>query len=158
MGNYLKETDTDLPFTSIFNLSDNNKKIHKIFDLFNNIEEFLKQRSTEDQVWRLSKAFLYIQQNIFKDISLVDAADNAGITSQYLSGKFKEKFGINFIDFMTEHRINYARYLLITSNESIKQISASVGYSDPNYFSRVFKKVTGVSPKQCRSEVDISDC
>ena len=53
---------------------------------------------------------------------------------------FKEKFGVTFIDYLTDVRLEHAKRELIHTNKSLKEICYSVGYNDPNYFSRVFKK------------------
>jgi beta-lactam-binding protein with PASTA domain len=61
---------------------------------------------------------------------------------------FKNKTGVNFIDYLTNIRIERAKELLADSDVSIKEICSEVGYADPNYFSRIFKKVTGVTPTE----------
>ena len=56
--------------------------------------------------------------------------------------------GVNFIDYLTTLRMNKAKELLSSSNYSMKEICAMVGYADPNYFSRSFKKNIGVTPTE----------
>ncbi len=104
-----------------------------------------------------SMVFDYTNKNFSKDITLESAASEAGLTSQYLSRIFKEKCGINFIDYITKKRMEYAKELLKKSNESIKKISKLSGYEDPNYFCRIFKKENGMSPKQYRLKLNIGE-
>jgi two-component system response regulator YesN len=54
--------------------------------------------------------------------------------------------GKGFSDFLIDHRIEKAKELLLEPGASIKQVSVACGYADPNYFSRLFKKVTGLTP------------
>ncbi|MEH7529090.1 helix-turn-helix domain-containing protein, partial [Priestia megaterium] len=60
-----------------------------------------------------------------------------------------------FQQYLTNVRINKAKHLLSTTSQSIQQISFSIGFSDPNYFSRVFKNQTGVSPSIWKNQMFI---
>ena len=79
-------------------------------------------------------------------------AEYANVSSFYLSRLFKEEKGITFINFLTDRRLEKSRELLNDTNLSIKEITASIGYNDQNYFSRLFKNKYGVSPTEYRSE------
>lgn len=100
----------------------------------------------------LIKARNYIDKNYNKDITLKEIADYVALSPSYLSKLFKEQFKITVIDYLTEVRINAAIRLLDNSKLAIKQIAARVGYNDSNYFSKVFKKNTGQTPTEFRSE------
>ena len=56
--------------------------------------------------------------------------------------------GINYVEWLTNYRIDIAKKLLIERKSAIKEICYQVGYIDPNYFSRIFKKKVGVTPKE----------
>ena len=90
----------------------------------------------------------YIIEHSHGEISLDALGKRVGLSPIYMSRMFKEKIGVNYIDFLTECRIEKAKQLMSSSNKSIKEISYEVGYHDPNYFSKVFKKLTNVSPKE----------
>lgn len=90
----------------------------------------------------------YIKNNFSKDISLDDVSRVANISPYYFSKIFKEDTGENFIEYVTNIRIEKAKELLATTECSMKEICAMVGYSDPNYFSRSFKKNVGVTPTE----------
>lgn len=92
----------------------------------------------------------YIKKHSHEDISLDSLAKKVGLSPIYISKLFKEKQGINYIDFLTECRIEKAKKLMSDTDTSIKEITFEVGYHDPNYFSKVFKKMTGISPKEYR--------
>ncbi len=101
---------------------------------------------------KISQGVGYIQEHFTKNISLAEVAELVGISPYYFSKLFKEQLGVTFIDFLTQCRIEEAKKLLAKQNESIKQIAYQVGYQDPNYFSRMFKKVEGISPKEYHHE------
>ena len=106
-----------------------------------------KTESTNDVV-EASKA--YIEANYTKNITLDDLSMAVNISSYYLSRIFKENTGENFIDYLTRLRIERAKELLATTQYSMKEIGVMSGYSDPNYFSKSFKKNVGVTPTEYR--------
>ncbi|NLL01383.1 MAG: helix-turn-helix transcriptional regulator, partial [Clostridiales bacterium] len=98
----------------------------------------------------ISKAKVYIEENYHKDISLDDVSRILDISPYYFSKLFKEETGENFIEYLTNMRIEKAKHLLMHSGKNIKNICIETGYSDPNYFSRIFKKQVGVTPTEYR--------
>ncbi|WP_400246153.1 response regulator [Niallia sp. JL1B1071] len=94
----------------------------------------------------------YMDKNYYKTISLEEVAEQIGISSYYLSKLFKERFQVTFIDYLTKTRLEKAKELLLDPNVPLKEIALNIGYKDPNYFSRVFKKETGMSPSEYRTK------
>ncbi|TCL54639.1 two-component system response regulator YesN [Kineothrix alysoides] len=90
----------------------------------------------------------YIRSHYFKDISLDDVSREVNISPYYFSKLFKEETGENFIEYVTSIRMEKAKELLARTEKSMKEICSEVGYSDPNYFSRSFKKNVGVTPTE----------
>lgn len=74
------------------------------------------------------------------------------ISKAYFSTVFKKEEKVNFVSYLTDVRVKKAAYLLETTSDKTYLIAAKVGYSEPNYFSYVFKKKYGVSPTKYRSE------
>ena len=107
---------------------------------------WVSNRQEEQTMSAINKAKQYIDNNYMKELTLDDVSRVVNISSYYFSKVFKEETGENFIDYLTKLRIEAAKKLLKTTNKSMKEISAEVGYSDPNYFSRNFKKYTGKTP------------
>ncbi|MCM0649625.1 response regulator [Clostridium swellfunianum] len=90
----------------------------------------------------------YIAENIKEELDLEKTAAKFNLSSYYFSRSFKEVLGFNFSDYINMLRIRKAKELLKGDSLSIKEICYSVGYSDPNYFSKVFKKYEGVTPSE----------
>ena len=98
----------------------------------------------------IQKAKAYIDETYSKDISLDDISRQMNLSPYYFSKLFKEETGENFIEYLTKLRIQKAKELLVDKEKSMKEICGQVGYSDPNYFSRIFKKSVGVTPTEYR--------
>lgn len=136
-------------------LSFNNKHELKVWCI-NRIELIINEicNLKESKVNHLIvKAKNFIYKNFDKDITLEDVAKEVCITPHYFSRLFKDETNENFIDFITSIRIEKAKDLLINSEYSIKEISYKIGYTDPNYFSRIFKKTTSYSPSEFKSQI-----
>jgi two-component system response regulator YesN len=100
----------------------------------------------------LEKAARYIDEHGAEGIQLADAASAARVSPAYLSRLFSEHFKISFTDYLTERRIERAEQLIRTSRMSMKEIAFAAGYQDPNYFSKIFKKVMGMLPTRYAAE------
>ena len=95
----------------------------------------------------------YVHNNYQKeDLSLDDICDALAISNSYFSSMFKKETGDSFVAYLTQYRMGKASRLLIETTEKSYVIAQSVGYTDPNYFSYVFKRQYGVSPSKYRSE------
>ncbi len=110
------------------------------------------------QTWRMVQAKgklecakEYIEEHFSDPLTLEVVASHVELSPYYLSKLFKEKKGITFIDFLTHVRIEKAKAYMLDPEISIKEVCFKVGYKDPNYFSRVFKKNVAQSPKQYRA-------
>lgn len=101
----------------------------------------------------IAKAKEYIKTNYGKPITLEDLSMELNLSPQYFSKLFKEETGENFIDYLTGIRIKIAKDLLKRDDLSIKEICYQIGYNDPNYFSRIFKKIVGVTPTEYRENL-----
>lgn len=115
-------------------------------------EELLdaRNRSTKSFV---SKAKEYVHNNYTdEELSLDGVCQVLGVSNSYFSTIFKKKTGNSFIGYLTDYRMDQASRLLIETNDKSYIIARQVGYTDPNYFSYVFKRRFGVSPSRYRTE------
>lgn len=110
----------------------------------------IMSHKNEQPVGIVDEAKNYILSNFHKDISLDEVSRLTKISPYYFSKVFKDETGQNFIEYLTSIRVERAKELLGNSKLSIKEICAQSGYSDPNYFSRLFKKCVGVTPTEYR--------
>lgn len=105
-------------------------------------------KKEKTNIYTIEKAKGYIIENFMKEITLDDVSEAVNISPYYFSKLFKKEMGVNFIDYLTNMRMEKAKELLGIKDMSIKQICSEVGYSDPNYFSRIFKKNIGKTPTE----------
>jgi signal transduction histidine kinase/DNA-binding LacI/PurR family transcriptional regulator/CheY-like chemotaxis protein len=95
-------------------------------------------------------AMVYLHQNYAESISRRDIAKHIGITEDHLTFCFRQELGITPILYLQRYRINQAKQLLRDSDQSITEIAFNVGFSDSGYFSRIFRRETGMSPEKFR--------
>ncbi len=103
----------------------------------------------------ISKAMQYIDENYANNISLNDVAEAINMSYFYFSRLFKESTGQSFSDYLTAYRIEKSIELMKDERLSIKQISYDIGYNDPNYFSKIFKKLKGITPTEYRGRMGL---
>ena len=94
----------------------------------------------------------YLEDNYMFDLSLDSVGEILHISPAYLSAQFKKYQKMNFLDCLTELRINAAKELLADPFRSSAEVASMVGYEDASYFARAFKKRTGMTPTQYRKE------
>lgn len=97
------------------------------------------------------KAINYIKENYKNEITLENIAREVNISSHYLSKLFKDEMGENYIDYITSLRIQKSKDLLAENKLSSKEICFEIGYGDPNYFSRKFKDIVGITPSEYKT-------
>jgi len=92
----------------------------------------------------------YIGKNYQNDISMQSAAQFMGYSEAYFCKLFKQCFRVNFSAYLNEYRIDKAKVMMADPRINIKDIGIACGYSDSNYFARVFKRITGQTPSDYR--------
>lgn len=87
----------------------------------------------------------YINRHFAENISLQDVADKINISKNYLCDIFKKEVGVNFINYVTNLRIEKAKEYLVHTDMKMYEVSSAVGYNDYAYFAQIFKKHTGTT-------------
>ena len=113
---------------------------------------FIEKTDKEKDI-RINREFDEILQyihNNFADpeMSIAKTADIFGFSKKYFSALFTKNMQTNFTDYLSEIRVKHATELLQQNKLSVTELAEKCGYSDPLYFSKVFKKITGVSPSK----------
>lgn len=100
----------------------------------------------------MNKVIKYMKENYAsEDISLNTVAQIANISTTHFSAVFSQQMGKTFVEYLTELRMEKARELLRCTNLGSSEIAFKAGYNDPHYFSSLFKKVNGCSPRDYRN-------
>ncbi|MEC0231620.1 response regulator [Paenibacillus alba] len=94
----------------------------------------------------------YIRTHYANDFGIEDVASSLGISSSYFSLLFKQHFGETFVEYVTKHRMELAKSMLLHSDKSITDIGKSCGYLERRYFTKVFQKFTGEIPSEYRDK------
>ena len=121
-------------------------------DNMTSIAGTIHNQAEEKDESTVSRACKYIQENFQRELSLDDVSKEVNVSPYYFSKLFKEEVGENFIEYLTALRISNAKMLLKRPVLSIREAGLQSGYADPNYFSRIFKKQTGMTPREYREQ------
>lgn len=103
----------------------------------------------------VQRAVSYIHEHLGQGLSLQQVARHVHMNSNYFSELFKRETGKNYIDFVTEAKMQKAMTLLRETPAKISEVANEVGYEDLKYFNRLFKKFTGLTPSDYRAKAEI---
>ena len=109
-----------------------------------------KERNQQKDICLQAKSFI---EDNYQDaqLSLDTLGEEIGCSSAYLSRKFKEKYGISVLNYITDVRINHAKFLLEETEHSVQVISEKTGFLSSSTFVKTFKKKEGVAPGAYRN-------
>ena len=94
----------------------------------------------------------YIEENFVEEsLSLNSVAGAIGVSGNYFSSVFSQEMKMTFIEYVTKKRIDKSKKLLRQTEKHSGEIAVEVGYKDPHYFSFVFKKTVGCTPREYRN-------
>ncbi|MDM7515700.1 AraC family transcriptional regulator [Lentilactobacillus sp. TOM.63] len=141
--------------------------IHDIGEI-NNLPNFFSTTNTSFQRLETNSRFnnseqtidvviKFVNNNINRSLSLQAISDKVNLAPTYITTEFKKRFHINITEYITNLRIKNACNQLLTTNNSIREISEELGFVRTSYFSRVFKNHTGLSPLQYRQMNQLAD-
>ncbi|KGE18602.1 helix-turn-helix domain-containing protein [Paenibacillus wynnii] len=140
--------------TSLSALEDSETLRTRAMSWLDSFIDGLKEEREQSRSHVMQRALLYIDKKYKEDISMEQSAEYVNLSPHYFSKLFKQHAGETFIDYVTRLRINEAKRLIMEERLSLKEICYEVGYKDPNYFSRVFKKATSMTPSEYRQHIE----
>lgn len=134
-----------------------NESSHSIEDMqvwIRELIEFLASYSyeTEKTPNIVRKLETYIEENLQEELTRSDLAARVFLHPDYLSHIFKEKTGMSISDYIIHARLERAKVLLRSTEGRISEVSQQVGYTNTAYFTKLFKRATGMTPKEFRKE------
>ena len=110
----------------------------------------VRNHTTKGYSTPIQKAIILIEGNLSSDLSLARLARELNVNSSYLSTLFKKETGSTVTDYITDRRISHAKHLLKSSRLQVQTVGQLCGFEDVHYFSKVFKRLAGYTPKQYR--------
>ena len=145
--------DTDDVYTLVQRLEKNDLK-QWMCDTCLIMQAMLAEKRLSNTQSFVTKAVDYVNEHFSdKDLSVEKICSHLGVSAAYFSTVFRKETGKTFTNFLTDVRMNRAVEMLLEQEEKTYVIAEAVGYSDPNYFSYVFKKQFGVSPSKYKQGV-----
>ncbi|MEK4254234.1 helix-turn-helix transcriptional regulator [Ureibacillus sp. FSL K6-2830] len=101
----------------------------------------------------VNKVIMYINDELENDLTVESIAQKFHISTSHLSRIFREHVGITLVEYLNVRRVEESQYYLRHTNKSITSISEQFHFCNQSYFTRIFKKYTGVTPKHFRDEL-----
>jgi len=99
----------------------------------------------------IERSVHYMKEQIDTPFTMTEVAEFMNMNPSYFSRYFKEEMGVSFIEYVKKVKVERAKELLTTSNMRIYEISSALGYSSVQYFSTLFKSITGVTPQEYKN-------
>jgi two-component system response regulator YesN len=143
-GNDYWDKDGSFSFTRF--KEEKRKEFHELIHYLNQVK-YQKYKNSIQEIE------LFIRKNYEKDITLQDIADRFYLSREYISRKFKQEYHETITNYLTKIRIEKAKELLENPHLKIYEVSFKVGYQNEKYFSKVFKKMVGLTPNEYRLSV-----
>ena len=114
-------------------------------------------RQAKPRVWaqdeRMKRVLEYVHSHISDNIGVEQLANVACITKPYFIRLFKHEFGFPPVQYINRKKVERAQLLLFTTDKAVKEVAFILGFSDQNYFIRLFHKLTGITPQEYRRKL-----
>lgn len=116
-------------------------------------DQYMKDCISRQKRSEIETAMRYIHENYNLPLNLKEVAEKAGLSTAYFSTVFKKENGKSFVEYLTELRVEHAKGFLQNKDACVYEVGEQVGYPDPNYFSKIFRKAVGLSPEKYRRQI-----
>lgn len=124
---------------------------HDLIDFYVNFIADRKQPTFKHQT--VNKVIMYINDELESNLTVESIANRFHISTSHLSRIFREHVGITLVEYLNVRRVEESQYYLRHTSKSITGISNQFHFCNQSYFTRIFKKYTGVTPKHFRDEL-----
>lgn len=129
------------------------RTLYQLKGILENVLHIVSEQPVEKQVSEATQQVIEIVQMNYKvELNLKMVADLLHLNAVYLGQLFKREMHSSFAQYLNQVRIKKAQQLLLYSNKNINEISDEIGYNNTNYFSKMFKKLNGITPKEFREQ------
>lgn len=119
--------------------------------------DLIRRYTLKDHSPMIQKVLTYVDTNLCADLSLKAFSEYLSVNASYLSTLFKKEMGVSLTDYVNQKRILHAQRLLVSTDLPIKTVANQCGIPDVYYFSRIFKKISSITPKSFRETATFSD-
>lgn len=147
MGPYKSQANLITELLQCHGLSAQEAMLNSVYD---EITEYLVSLSTPHTVTVIKRIREIIDEQFMEQLSVTSLAEQVNLTATYLCVLFKQATGKTINEYLTQTRINKAKEYLTETNIHLYDVCYKVGYLSPSYFSRLFKKSTGMTPGEFR--------
>lgn len=133
-----------------------NESTNLMKDIFRTYCKLVQKQSLKAYSSLVRKAIVFIESDLSAVLTLSTISNSLNVSGAYLSTVFKKETGMTITDFIWDKRIKHAEYLLTSTRLQVQTIALHCGILDVQYFSKVFKKLTGKTPKEYRKVFGIT--
>lgn len=146
--------DNDIPWQELYRYVSVDELEHWLQEICTNLRHTLRHERTDSTLKLTEQAKTYIEEHYKEnELSADTLCRQLNVSAAYFSTIFKKEVGLSFVAYLTKIRLEHAVELLRTTENKTYVIAEAVGYTEPNYFSYVFKKQYGISPSKYRANL-----
>jgi YesN/AraC family two-component response regulator len=117
------------------------------------VQNIRKQNQNYATSTKVERVIQYIHQNSNHKVTLAELAAMVQLSPTYLSRVFKDITGYSLTEFLNRIKVDKAKELMSEGNMKVKEVAEAVGFNDEFYFSRIFKRIEGISPSEYYSKI-----
>lgn len=146
--------ETSVPWHELYKYISIDELEHWLQEVCTNLRHTLRHERTDSTMRLTEQAKVYIEEHYREnDLSAETLCRHLNVSAAYFSTIFKKEVGLSFVAYLTKIRLEHAVELLRNTEDKTYVIAEAVGYTEPNYFSYVFKKQYGISPSKYRANL-----
>lgn len=142
-----------LIYEELYGFNDTNTIKKWMVKVIEHFTEVVKEHEKDNTLQAVYAVSAYIQNHFKEKITIEDIAASVHLNASYTSHLFRKSFGYTITDYITYVRLENAKVILSDAGSNINDAAMDSGFSDVSYFSRVFKKIEGLSPREYKNKI-----